>query len=432
MVRKIKPRKPREIKINETKKVKPAPIPSQAEVQELEARTHLMNLSVVTGKHKAIWDKEIKEHDGYLNPYYRGLIGRVKNLTDKLYEELYPDSDDDDVEVTPYISALMVNYVSVCAPAFGNPIPESKDDRAQRLPAGFMGSISVWAKLISLLSDNRLYPYFIKRKKEEELAKIIDLSVKYMCYLARDIMFKEEMIKSWEANMGRKFEKGRTLDKDFEMVKTKPKKSKGEEFLEKIFKNDMKELDDLEKQNKNRKVEELKMEEKAVEKDIKNVKSEEKTVKTIKNDVKSVEKIKNCDDPVKPSHYVLANGLTAGDVIEFTIKDCKGRTAWKLGTVIKYLVRAEKKAGAIDYQKAQEYINMILNTDYWREELIMAENFREEFEKEYGKSWFSVMYGIAEDMQGGQALALNEVFECIMTGRLEDAKKRIQDVLSFK
>lgn len=60
---------------------------------------------------------------------------------------------------------------------------------------------------------------------------------------------------------------------------------------------------------------------------------------------------------VHPEHYKLNVEFEVIDIIDIVTKGLKGVDAFKIGNVIKYLLRADKKNGLEDLKKAEFYLN---------------------------------------------------------------------------
>lgn len=74
-------------------------------------------------------------------------------------------------------------------------------------------------------------------------------------------------------------------------------------------------------------------------------------------------KEKTIDDNVhSPKHYMLESlGIEVKDIIFEVTKDMKGKEAVCVGNILKYVMRARKKNGMEDYEKAYEYLGYLLN-----------------------------------------------------------------------
>lgn len=62
-----------------------------------------------------------------------------------------------------------------------------------------------------------------------------------------------------------------------------------------------------------------------------------------------------------PNHY-NANGLEAFDVMEAFIGDLKGMQAFYWCNVIKYMLRYQHKNGLEDLKKAQNYLDILIDS----------------------------------------------------------------------
>lgn len=68
------------------------------------------------------------------------------------------------------------------------------------------------------------------------------------------------------------------------------------------------------------------------------------------------------DDMVNhPPHYISENGLETIDVIESFTADLQGIEAVCTANVIKYICRWKHKNGIQDLEKAQWYLNHLIN-----------------------------------------------------------------------
>ena len=67
------------------------------------------------------------------------------------------------------------------------------------------------------------------------------------------------------------------------------------------------------------------------------------------------------DNVKSPKHYMLGDlEIEVKDVIFEVVKDMKGSEAVCVGNILKYVMRARKKNGIEDYQKAYEYLGYLL------------------------------------------------------------------------
>lgn len=81
--------------------------------------------------------------------------------------------------------------MTLCARAFGDPLPLSVDDRHQNLPRGFMGTLGAWASVVKELGSKRLSYLTEKLEIQNEILNIMDFSTKYMEMVYREITRNE-------------------------------------------------------------------------------------------------------------------------------------------------------------------------------------------------------------------------------------------------
>lgn len=80
------------------------------------------------------------------------------------------------------------------------------------------------------------------------------------------------------------------------------------------------------------------------------------------NNLKKVTSTKDEPDMINhPSHYISETGLETIDVVEAFTFDLKGIEATDTGNIIKYISRWKKKNGLQDLEKAQWYLNHLIN-----------------------------------------------------------------------
>ena len=186
-MRKKKKTEKREIKINEKKEIKFIEKPTESELDALSLKTLLLSLEIVIGNHQKVWKNE---KDGYLNPYYKILIGRCKNLTSDIYNKCYDDVKEQDIEYEDnfYTRQVMTAHVKDCANSIWEKAPLSFEDKLQRLPAGFTDTIHSWNGLIKNFKLDRVKKIINEFDIKEEVQELIKSSEKYLDMVDREIM----------------------------------------------------------------------------------------------------------------------------------------------------------------------------------------------------------------------------------------------------
>ena len=177
----------RQIKTNEKKEIKFIEKPTESELDALSLKTLLLSLEIVINNHQKVWKNE---EDGYLNPYYKILIGRCKNLTSDIYNKCYDDVKEQDIEYEDnfYTRQVMTAHVKDCANSIWEKAPLSFEDKLQRLPAGFTDTIHSWNGLIKNFKLDRVKKIINEFDIKEEVQELIKSSEKYLDMVDREIM----------------------------------------------------------------------------------------------------------------------------------------------------------------------------------------------------------------------------------------------------
>ena len=95
---KAKPRKKREVKLNEKKEIEIVRKPTDEKIESLKLATILVNISRSCTNHKKIWDREIKENDGIIPFDKLMLISKTRATADKIFAEYFQPQIDGDIE----------------------------------------------------------------------------------------------------------------------------------------------------------------------------------------------------------------------------------------------------------------------------------------------------------------------------------------------
>lgn len=147
----------------------------------------------------------------------------------------------------------------------------------------------------------------------------------------------------------------------------------------------------------------------------------------LKNDFeKGIELV---DDNVhSPKHYMIPGcNFESIDIIRQRLGDV-GFIFFLEGNVSKYLIRAEKKNGKEDYEKAKKYLSWLVDM----KKVIpqeLAFNSKEKIAEGCGTDWLNIMGGISIDMKTKKALILNEVFNQLYSANYVKASELIDALL---
>ena len=192
-MRKAKKTEKREIKINEKKEIEIIRKPIDEKLEATKFATTLLNISIVCKKHKEVWDKEIKENQGYIKFDKLMLISKTRAIADKIFNNYFESEDEgEDVENNLFYRDVIGKQTEKCLNGISENLILTLDDIKQRLPAGFMGTLGSWARMVKDLNTAKMRG--IARKigiDEKELNKLFDLSNKYMNWVYQDIAIPE-------------------------------------------------------------------------------------------------------------------------------------------------------------------------------------------------------------------------------------------------
>lgn len=135
------------------------------------------------------------------------------------------------------------------------------------------------------------------------------------------------------------------------------------------------------------------------------------------------------DDNVhSPKHYMIPGcNFESIDIIRQRLGDV-GFMFFLEGNVSKYLIRAEKKNGKEDYEKAKKYLSWLVDM----QKVIpheLAFNSKEKIAEGCGTDWLNIIGGISIDMKTKKALILNEVFNQLYSANYGKASELIDALL---
>lgn len=147
------------------------------------------------------------------------------------------------------------------------------------------------------------------------------------------------------------------------------------------------------------------------------------------NKVEKPEKEVPMNDNVhSPKHYMIPGcDFESIDIIRQRLGDV-GFMFFLEGNVSKYLIRAEKKNGKEDYEKAKKYLSWLVDM----QKVIpheLAFNSKEKIAEGCGTDWLNIIGGISIDMKTKKALILNEVFNQLYSANYGKASELIDALL---
>ena len=134
------------------------------------------------------------------------------------------------------------------------------------------------------------------------------------------------------------------------------------------------------------------------------------------------------DNVHSPKHYMIPGcNFESIDIIRQRLGDV-GFMFFLEGNVSKYLIRAEKKNGKEDYEKARKYLSWLVDM----QKVIpheLAFNSKEKIAEGCGTDWLNIIGGISIDMKTKKALILNEVFNQLYSANYGKASELVDALL---
>lgn len=123
-----------------------------------------------------------------------------------------------------------------------------------------------------------------------------------------------------------------------------------------------------------------------------------------------VEKEEQKEDKIhSPSHYKIKGcKFESIHLLTNIIEELPGNLAFYVGNAIKYLIRAEKKNGREDYEKAKVYLQWAVDCKY--EDRGCSED---EIAESLGTDWLTIISGICDGMSLKKGFTMNEIFKAI-------------------
>lgn len=125
--------------------------------------------------------------------------------------------------------------------------------------------------------------------------------------------------------------------------------------------------------------------------------------------------IELADDNVhSPKHYMIPGcNFECKDLSDAIVRNMPNPLGTRIWNVIKYLVRAEKKNGKEDYNKAVEYLSWIEKGNEADE--YDNENTLDSIANKLDTDWATIIFGICGEMPTKKALLMNETFRNLIT-----------------
>ena len=129
---------------------------------------------------------------------------------------------------------------------------------------------------------------------------------------------------------------------------------------------------------------------------------------------KPVKEVPMNDNVHSPKHYMIPGcNFESRHLADAIVEGMPNPLCTRIWNVVKYLVRAEKKNGKEDYQKAVEYLTWTLKGNEISQRL--SGSRINSITDKLKTDWATIILGICEGIPSNKALLLNEAFRNLIT-----------------
>ena len=150
------------------------------------------------------------------------------------------------------------------------------------------------------------------------------------------------------------------------------------------------------------------------------------------NKVEKPEKEVPMNDNVhSPKHYMIPGcNFECKDLSDAIVRNMPNPLGTRIWNVVKYLVRAEKKNGLEDYNKAVEYLSWIEKGNEADE--YDNENTLENIADKLKTDWTTIIMGICEGYTAKKAILMNETFRNLIALNIPGAINCISKIIELE
>ena len=132
-----------------------------------------------------------------------------------------------------------------------------------------------------------------------------------------------------------------------------------------------------------------------------------------------------------PKHYMIPGcNFECKDLSDVIVRDMPNPLGTRIWNVVKYLVRAEKKNGLEDYNKAVEYLSWIEKGNEVDE--YDNENTLDSVANKLDTDWTTIIFGICGEMPTKKALLMNETFRNLIALNIPGAINCISKIIELE
>ena len=137
------------------------------------------------------------------------------------------------------------------------------------------------------------------------------------------------------------------------------------------------------------------------------------------------------DNVHSPKHYMIPGcNFECKDLSDAIVRNMPNPLGTRIWNVVKYLVRAEKKNGLEDYNKAVEYLSWIEKGNEADE--YDNENTLENIADKLKTDWATIIMGICEGYTAKKAILMNEAFRNLIALNIPGAINCISKIIELE